>query len=73
MTHRPPGFDAINGELGIAGRPASHWVAAAGDTPVFVYDTGRVAARLAALRAALPQGVALHYAIKANPLPALLD
>jgi len=70
MSHVPPTFTAIDGELGIAGQPASHW--AAGGTPVFVYDSGLIAARIAAVRVAFP-GVELHYAIKANPLPALVD
>lgn len=42
-------------------------------TPAYVYDFRIVAARIARLRAALPSGVAVHYAIKANPLPALLS
>jgi diaminopimelate decarboxylase len=41
-------------------------------TPAYVYDFRIVAARIARLRAALPAGVAVHYAIKANPMPALL-
>jgi diaminopimelate decarboxylase len=47
------------------------WVDA--ETPAYVYDFGVIAARIAGLRAALPSQVALHYAIKANPLPALLE
>ena len=70
--HIPPGFTAIDGELGIAGRPASHWVAKAGGTPLFVYDRGLIAERIASLRAALPAEVELHYAIKANPMPELV-
>jgi diaminopimelate decarboxylase len=41
-------------------------------TPAYVYDFGVVSARIARLRAALPARVAVHYAIKANPLLALL-
>jgi diaminopimelate decarboxylase len=41
-------------------------------TPAYVYDFRIVAARIARLRAALPAGVSVHYAIKANPMPALL-
>nr|WP_294813739.1 pyridoxal-dependent decarboxylase, exosortase A system-associated [uncultured Sphingomonas sp.] len=41
-------------------------------TPAYVYDFRIVEARIARLRAALPAGVAVHYAIKANPMPALL-
>ena len=40
-------------------------------TPFLEVETSVVAERLAALAAALP-GVAIHYAVKANPHPALL-
>ena len=67
----PEEFGIIGGELAIGGRGASDW-AAENDTPLFVYDRAIIAARIARLRAALPAGVALHYAIKANPLPELV-
>jgi diaminopimelate decarboxylase len=70
--HVPPGFGAIDGELAIAGRRASDWVARAGDTPLFVYDRGLIARRIADLRAAMPADLDIHYAIKANPMPALV-
>ena len=66
----PPEFAGQRGELAIAGRTADSWAAEHG-TPVFVYDTGVVAARVALFRAAFP-GVDLHYAIKANPHTGLL-
>lgn len=69
----PDGFAAIDGELAIAGRKASAWVAEAGGTPLFVYDRALIARRIAELRAALPKEVEIHYAIKANPMPALVD
>jgi diaminopimelate decarboxylase len=56
--------------LPIAGRSAEEW-ASTHDTPLFVYDLDIVRARITALRAALP-GADLHYAIKANPLPAMV-
>ncbi|WP_066794281.1 pyridoxal-dependent decarboxylase, exosortase A system-associated [Sphingomonas soli] len=46
------------------------WVGEA--TPVYVYDFAIVAARIALLRATMPPQLALHYAIKANPMPELL-
>lgn len=68
-----PADYAFEGErLLIAGHDAEHWIAQAGDTPLFVYDLAIVAARVAAFRAAMPDSVALHYAIKANPHPDLL-
>jgi len=42
-------------------------------TPAYVYDFAVIAARIGLLRAALPAKVGVHYAIKANPLPALLE
>jgi diaminopimelate decarboxylase len=65
----PPGFAAIDGELAIAGRKASDLVAEAGRTPLFVYARERFDARVAQLRAALPERVGLNYAVKANPMP----
>ena len=47
-------------------------VASAETTPAFVYDLGIVRDKVAALRAALPEGVAIHYAMKANPLPEMV-
>lgn len=41
-------------------------------SPLFVYDLDVVAARVAMLRDALPQGVEVAYAVKANPSPAVL-
>lgn len=41
-------------------------------TPAFVYDFSVVRDKVAKLRAALPTGVAIHYAMKANPLPAFV-
>ncbi len=65
----PPYFNNIDGELAIDGKKAS---ALAATTPVFVYSRQLVADRVAALRAALPSRVALHYAIKANPFTPLI-
>lgn len=66
----PPEFAVQTGELTIGGRAASDWIAQYG-SPLFVYDPSIVAARIAAFRSAFP-AVDLHYAIKANPHPALL-
>jgi diaminopimelate decarboxylase len=68
----PPYFTAQDGELAIGGRTVSDLVAEAGDTPLFVYSTEALEARIAALRAALPAELGLHYAMKANPFAPLL-
>ena len=67
-----PWFDARGGELVIGGRTVSQIVAEAGRTPLYVYDRSVMTRKIAALRAALPAEVGLHYAIKANPMPAVV-
>ncbi|WP_414902663.1 pyridoxal-dependent decarboxylase, exosortase A system-associated [Sphingomonas flavalba] len=67
----PPEF-AGEGPLLIGGETAEALAARAGDTPLFVYDLGVVRARVARLRAALPAGVGVHYAVKANPFAPLV-
>jgi diaminopimelate decarboxylase len=67
----PDGFGAEDGMLLIGGRRADALVAEAGDTPLFVYDVGKVAAQVAFFRAHFA-GVNLHYAIKANTYAPLL-
>jgi diaminopimelate decarboxylase len=47
--------------------------AIAGRTPFYLYDFAAVRERVGRVRAALPGGVRLHYAIKANPMPALVQ
>jgi diaminopimelate decarboxylase len=69
----PAGFDAIDGELAIAGRKASDLVAEAGSTPLFVYSADLIRRRVADLRANLPNKVALHYAVKANSFNPMLQ
>lgn len=61
------------GRLLIGGEDVETLAARAGDTPLFVYDFALIAARIARFRAAFPAELALHYAIKANPMPALLE
>jgi len=68
----PAGFESIGGVLAVAGHPVTHWVEQAGRTPLFLYSEERVRARVAELRAAMPERLALHYAVKANPFAPLL-
>lgn len=68
----PPGYDAIDGELAIGGMAASALIGRAGDTPLFVYASDLLRARMADLRAAMPKRLAIHYAMKANPFPPVL-
>ena len=74
MGSIPPGFAAdSSGRLLIGGQDVETLAAQAGDTPLFVYDFTLVRQRIARFRAAFPAELALHYAIKANPMPELLS
>ena len=69
----PAGYEADSESmLIIGGRRADALVTQAGDTPLFVYDLGLIDARIASFRAIFP-GIDLHFAMKANPYPALLS
>lgn len=61
------------GMLLIGGERADALAKQAGETPLFVYDLAIARARIAGLRAAMPEGLLIHYAIKANSHPALLN
>ena len=69
----PAGYEAIGGELAIGGRPASALVEQAGGTPLFVYSSELIRRRVADLRAAMPERLRVHYAVKANPYAPLLE
>ena len=65
-------FPIVDDELQIGGMPLTALVARVGRTPFYAYDRRLLDARVQALRAALPRDVSLHYAMKANPMPALV-
>jgi len=69
----PQGYYAIDGVLAVAGRPVTEWVEQAGETPLFLYSADKIRARVAQLRAAMPDRLALHYAVKANPFRPVLE
>ena len=68
MTH----FPVREGELVVGGERLSLLTARVGQTPFYAYDRSLLRARVAALREALPRAVKLHYAMKANPMPAVV-
>ena len=69
----PPFFEGEEGVLLIGGCGAASLVDEAGDTPLFVYDMGIVERQVRDLREAMPPQLSIHYAVKANPYPALLE
>jgi diaminopimelate decarboxylase len=65
-------FAWADGELIVGGHKLSVLAERIGQTPFYAYDRGLLRARVAQLRAALPASVKLHYAMKANPMPAVV-
>jgi diaminopimelate decarboxylase len=64
---------AVEGhELIVGGIPLTRLAARVGRTPFYAYDRRLLDERVGELRAALPAQVELHYAMKANPMPALV-
>ncbi len=65
-------FSCDRGELVVGGLPLTRLAARVGATPFYAYDRSLLSRRVAELRAILPPAVKLHYAMKANPMPALV-
>ena len=64
--------EVVGEGLEIGGVPVARLAERVGSTPFFAYDRELISRRVAAVRDALPAGVDLHYAVKANPMPAVL-
>jgi len=65
-------FAVADSQLLVGGVPLERLAARVGQTPFYAYDRQVIVDRVSELRAALPQSVKLHYAMKANPMPALV-
>jgi len=76
MNHLDPRarsrFPVVKGELTVGGIPLSLLAARVGRTPFYAYDRAIIDERVALLRRVLPAEIELHYAIKANPMPAVV-
>ena len=65
-------FRIEQGELVVGGLPLTRLAARVGQTPFYAYDRELLKHRVAELRATLPRAIKLHYAMKANPMPAVV-
>lgn len=73
MTHSTiDRFGSDGTELTVGGVPVSRLAERAGSTPFFAYDRGLITRRVERLRELLPSGISLGYAVKANPMPAVV-
>ena len=75
---RPPAhapmrqFAVAEGQLLVGAVPLTRLAERVGQTPFYAYDRQLLSERVALLRRVLPASVKLHYALKANPMPALV-
>ena len=65
-------FATRSGCLCVGGVPVDVLAERVGGTPFFAYDRGLLTGRVAKLRAVLPPDIHLGYAVKANPMPAVV-
>jgi hypothetical protein len=66
-------FRVVDDELQVGGVPLTTLAARVGRTPFYVYERAALEARVRLLRQHLPREIVLHYAMKANPMPAVVD
>lgn len=65
-------FSCAESDLLLGDLPLPQLAARVGQTPFYAYDRKQLQNRVSELRAALPASVKLHYAMKANPMPAVV-
>jgi diaminopimelate decarboxylase len=66
-------FATEGDDLLINGQPLRRIAARVGSTPFYALDRALLTERVATMRAVLPAGIQLHYAMKANPMPAVVQ
>lgn len=66
-------FGRVDGQLAIGGIPLKRLADRVGSTPFFAYDRALLTARVQVLRSTLPPQINLSYAVKANPMPAVVQ
>ena len=72
--HAPiTGFPVRDDELTIGGIKISQLAYRVGSTPFYAYDRALISERVAQMRKYLPANLKLHYAMKANPMPAVVQ
>lgn len=66
-------FPSRNNELTIGGIKLSKLVQRVGQTPFYAYDRELITRKIVELRNQMPPDLKIHYAIKANPMPAVVQ
>ena len=68
-----PRFQTRDGGMLLGGLSIERLARRVGSTPFFAYDRAALSERVALLRAELPHDLELSYAVKANPMPAVVQ
>lgn len=72
--HHPQSqFTTKNGNLIIGDCPLQQLIQRVGLTPFYAYDRQLLSNRVAELRKQMPPNLKIHYAMKANPMPAIVQ
>lgn len=66
-------FPVLEDVLHLGGIRLTRLAERVGRTPFYAYERSHIVGQVGALRQTLPDGVQLHYAVKANPMPALVQ
>ncbi len=66
-------FPVVEQQLQIGGQPVEQLAQQLGSTPFYAYDRAIIEQRIQSLRTLLPDTIRLHYAVKANPMPSLVQ
>lgn len=66
-------FRADDGGIHVGGVPLDRLARRVGTTPFYAYSRSFISERVASLRQVLPPGLRLSYAVKANPMPAVVQ
>lgn len=66
-------FSSRDNCLLVGGIPITQLAMRVGSTPFYAYDRQLILKRIHYLREVLPDSLKLHYAMKANPMPAVVD
>ncbi|MCP4830301.1 MAG: pyridoxal-dependent decarboxylase, exosortase A system-associated, partial [Proteobacteria bacterium] len=66
-------FEVVDNCLTIGGQAITEITSDVGRTPFYAYDRSVMTEKVESLRRALPKSIHLHYAMKANPMPEVVQ
>ena len=66
-------YPVVDNCLQVGGIPLTRLAQRVGSTPFYAYDRGLISARVRHLRTHLPADLELHFSMKANPMPAVVQ